>query len=156
MSTQLVCPACRATLDTLFDDKLKLEVDRCLNCNGLWFDGEELGRFLRSRQLKEGAMEDSMVSQAHPETDRECPRCDEPLTKVRVNQTTLDRCQRCSGLWFDHGELEQLREEARSGLRGDSEVVRQFSLGVALESADQFQQKRREELLGLCQFLAVL
>ncbi|MCA9819189.1 MAG: zf-TFIIB domain-containing protein, partial [Cyanobacteria bacterium HKST-UBA01] len=52
MSERLACPACNQdSLEPFRDEALKLEIDRCQCCNGLWFDGEELSRFLQSRQL---------------------------------------------------------------------------------------------------------
>lgn len=143
-------------LHSLFDKDLCLEIDRCQDCQGLWFDGDELSRFLHSRDLSARVIDEKLAAQTFPERSRECPRCSRGMAKARVNTITLDRCTHCTGLWFDQGELSRLREEAQSGLRGDSEVVRQFSLGLALETADQHHRRRREELLGLCQFLAVL
>lgn len=37
----------------------------------------------------------------------ECPRCKTPLERKVVSgkQTEIDRCGRCRGVWFDHGEI---------------------------------------------------
>jgi Zn-finger nucleic acid-binding protein len=37
----------------------------------------------------------------------ECPKCDGAhLLPLEVGEIMLDRCERCAGIWFDHGELE--------------------------------------------------
>ena len=36
-----------------------------------------------------------------------CPKCDGAnLMPLEVGEIMLDRCERCAGIWFDHGELE--------------------------------------------------
>lgn len=38
-----------------------------------------------------------------------CPRCtDQTLREVDRADITLDRCERCRGIWLDRGELEKL------------------------------------------------
>jgi Zn-finger nucleic acid-binding protein len=51
-----------------------------------------------------------------------CPRCQLALTANLVSDTLVDPCDRCGGLWLDHGVLERVIEERR----------RQPTLGVAL------------------------
>ncbi|MFH1561964.1 MAG: zf-TFIIB domain-containing protein [Nitrospirota bacterium] len=42
-----------------------------------------------------------------------CPKCGQELHHVELEGITLDKCNKCQGLWFDKGELEELhkREE---------------------------------------------
>lgn len=37
-----------------------------------------------------------------------CPKCDTALLIVHFNETEVDVCDRCRGLWLDAGELETL------------------------------------------------
>lgn len=37
-----------------------------------------------------------------------CPKCSGSLQHELVNGVPLDRCDNCSGLWFDEGEMEWL------------------------------------------------
>ncbi len=37
-----------------------------------------------------------------------CPRCDAPLSEIDRDGITIDRCERCRGVWLDRGELEKL------------------------------------------------
>jgi len=37
-----------------------------------------------------------------------CPRCDKPLREVKFDEIVVDRCDTCSGVWFDFAELERI------------------------------------------------
>jgi Zn-finger nucleic acid-binding protein len=39
----------------------------------------------------------------------ECPKCQAHMEVVRFEETDVDRCVRCGGLWFDRLEDEELR-----------------------------------------------
>lgn len=39
-----------------------------------------------------------------------CPRCNSATSVVGVDQLELDRCARCGGIWFDVGEVRELRK----------------------------------------------
>ena len=38
----------------------------------------------------------------------QCPRCDGTLTQTKVDDVSIDKCDKCGGVWLDSGELEQL------------------------------------------------
>lgn len=46
-----------------------------------------------------------------------CPRCSMPMVELDRDGITLDRCDRCRGIWLDRGELEKLLAQVpeRSG-----------------------------------------
>jgi len=51
-----------------------------------------------------------------------CPRCESPLSEIDRDGITVDRCERCRGIWLDRGELEKLlarrpEEPTKSGDR---------------------------------------
>src|SRR5688500_20365685 len=37
-----------------------------------------------------------------------CPRCDGSLKEMKIEEVTIDTCDKCGGVWLDSGELEQL------------------------------------------------
>lgn len=37
-----------------------------------------------------------------------CVKCDGSLRKVTVGEVEVDQCDKCSGIWFDFGELQQV------------------------------------------------
>jgi uncharacterized protein len=42
----------------------------------------------------------------------QCPRCDGSLNEMKVEEVTIDTCDKCGGVWLDSGELEQLTRKA--------------------------------------------
>ncbi len=44
----------------------------------------------------------------------QCPRCDGRLNETKVEEVTIDTCDKCGGVWLDSGELEQLTKKAGS------------------------------------------
>jgi Zn-finger nucleic acid-binding protein len=39
-----------------------------------------------------------------------CPKCPGTLKEIVIEQTTVDYCESCEGLWFDEGELKKVIE----------------------------------------------
>lgn len=40
----------------------------------------------------------------------QCPKCKAPMDQVQIEQTQVDRCSSCRGLWFDALEDQDIRE----------------------------------------------
>lgn len=59
-----------------------------------------------------------------------CPKCGEALDGVRVDDTEVDRCRGCHGLWFDARELERLRGRAEAEFidDGDAKLGRRYDV----------------------------
>lgn len=38
-----------------------------------------------------------------------CPKCDGGMEEHQFEDVVIDRCNHCEGIWFDSGELEQLK-----------------------------------------------
>jgi hypothetical protein len=93
------------------DDTIgKIELDVCAACGGVWFDKDELDRYLDTAALPVPPM----AKAVDPAQDRKaglCPRCcSRPLHKAPLPSNprlTADSCPQCGGLWLDAGELEQ-------------------------------------------------
>ena len=47
-----------------------------------------------------------------------CPRCDGNLIESKVEEVSIDTCDKCGGVWLDSGELEQLTKREGSGFFG--------------------------------------
>lgn len=41
-----------------------------------------------------------------------CPRCNNPLIVLELNEIEIDYCTECQGIWLDSGELELLLEDS--------------------------------------------
>ncbi|MCC7010959.1 MAG: zf-TFIIB domain-containing protein [Planctomycetes bacterium] len=50
-----------------------------------------------------------------------CPRCSTSLTEHDREGITVDRCQRCRGVWLDRGELEKLLARASDEQHDDDD-----------------------------------
>jgi len=37
-----------------------------------------------------------------------CPKCEGELRRIDLSGVQVDQCEKCSGIWFDFGELEQV------------------------------------------------
>jgi uncharacterized protein len=50
---------------------------------------------------------------ANQKVELECPRCGVALVEREANHVKMDSCPKCSGIWLDAGELEQLQRVNR-------------------------------------------
>lgn len=63
-----------------------------------------------------------------------CPKCkSEALASTTVGEVTVDRCPKCSGIWFDERELPRVLRLSRGELRplrgGHTDPARDDALG---------------------------
>ena len=104
------CPVCR--VDMIVVEYEGVELDHCVKCGGVWFDGGELEYYLERAQLRIGDLHikaaPRAAAAAGKEKPRRCPLCRKPMKKLAVggaDPLILDRCERHGGYWFDGGEL---------------------------------------------------
>ena len=94
----------------------KIDLDRCGGCGGTWFDPGEIEQYLKSRQSDAPSVGlASIFGQANDSKAGNCPRCSVALkrTASAANATiSVDRCEKCNGVWFDGGELQQAGKKA--------------------------------------------
>ena len=111
--SQLHCPKCQGTLEQVV--YASIEVDRCTDCQGIWFDS------LEAQNLKEIKGSES-IDVGNPNTgkkfnetrDIKCPKCQTKMTKmVDLNQSHIfyEKCPVCYGIWFDAGEFKDYKQE---------------------------------------------
>lgn len=101
------CPKCKTVTlikGTVAGDKL--ELDRCPGCQGMWFDGGELGHILGNN----AAGYFTVPAYAAMSHTRSCPRCNHPLYEFcyPATMTLVDACKHCKGIWLDDNELKQI------------------------------------------------
>jgi Zn-finger nucleic acid-binding protein len=85
-------------------------VDRCGECQGIWFDRRELKSVLSAYQAGEAIPMSipSPESKAHEQKAGSCPRCKLPLERsetLAIEGLHWDTCDKCGGAWLDGGEL---------------------------------------------------
>lgn len=106
-----MCPKCR--VDMLAVELDGIEIDHCLDCLGTWLDHGEIEMIAHRVGADSSALSRLLDDAAKKsETDRRCPRCQRQMLEVLVTvareATSLDRCPRGHGYWFDRGEIGQL------------------------------------------------
>jgi len=97
------CPRCNVGMK--LETRLGVEVDKCPECKGIWFDNNELDKLSGGRAL-EGAIFTARVLGK----ELKCPACgDIDMHYMTVEGVTIDHCPTCDGVWLDDGELKKLR-----------------------------------------------
>lgn len=117
------CPKCGEPMVVL--ELHDVEIDHCLDCQGIWLDAGELELLITDSQNKEPFLDTFKVEKNCPEKKRKCPICLKKMEKVLCGtdqSTRIDRCVRGDGLWFDSGELEEVVQ--MSVKDSDSEVLK--------------------------------
>ena len=99
------CPKCKTR--TLVEVKTTggVPVDRCTRCKGVWFDAGEL------EDLLDAAAQYLDVPRKSHLIDPPCPRCGKAMRVFYYPGTyvSADICPDCRGLWFDAGELKEVK-----------------------------------------------
>jgi PAT family beta-lactamase induction signal transducer AmpG len=104
------CPKCRSDMESLDIDGI--EIDRCTECHGLWFDPGEM-EMLRNRKAATAIdIGDPGRGKVQNTIDRyRCPRCGGSMARmVDPTQTHIwyEQCGSCHGSYFDAGEFSDL------------------------------------------------
>jgi len=106
----MICPKCQNDMNAI--EYEGVEVDRCSDCQGIWFDAGE-SDWLRHEDAA------AAIDTGDPSTGREkneiktyrCPRCDGGMMRrVDLQQTQIhyEECTSCRGSFFDAGEFADL------------------------------------------------
>ena len=110
----MLCPKCKCDMETL--EYEGVEVDRCENCKGIWFDVGE-SHSLRARNAA-AAIDtgDPVKGKQTNEIDRyRCPRCGGGMMRMVDPQRAhiqYEECTSCKGSFFDAGEFADVAEDA--------------------------------------------
>lgn len=109
----LECPKCKGSLEQVV--YAGIEIDRCTNCRGIWFDSLEAEQLKKVQGSEKIDIGDSQTgSEFNKIEDINCPKCHTKMTKmVELNQTHIwyEKCPVCYGIWFDAGEFKDFKEE---------------------------------------------
>lgn len=105
----MICPQCQCPFETS-GDSAQL-VHHCPQCSGTWIGGRSLHTMLAQSNDSIGIERilDSILDLDFRKSQRLCPRCTgRHLKVVMIENTELDFCSTCKGLFFDPGELERV------------------------------------------------
>ncbi|MDJ0846113.1 zf-TFIIB domain-containing protein [Crocosphaera sp.] len=108
----LRCPKCGGKLEAItYED---IEVDRCCQCNGIWFDSSEadnLKQLKGSENIDIGRLRDNQKEVL--DTDIPCPHCHIAMVKMfdlDKHPIWYETCPQCQGIWFDAGEFKKFKD----------------------------------------------
>jgi Zn-finger nucleic acid-binding protein len=117
------CPKCVGNLSKKTMENI--EVDVCFVCEGIWFDATELEEVIKrdSHDFKfldigREEFDGREVAEFKKEFDTKtgkCPRCNDGTALVRKEYegkhiVNVDICPKGHGVWFDGGEIKELRK----------------------------------------------
>lgn len=130
MKEKLKCPGCGAKLVEVYAEATYgrvLLLEQCEGCGGVWFDRWEL-HFVKDAALKSLHEVDlsafkSLANIEGIHGKNLCPKCEEELLPfidpMLPKDATIKRCDRCSGLWLNRGDLRKYASH-RETYRGAS------------------------------------
>jgi Zn-finger nucleic acid-binding protein len=111
--TVLTCPKCQGRLDSILYQGI--EVDRCCQCAGIWFDDTEVEALKGLKGSETIDLGDS-TTPSHDDTQNEailCPRCQMPMNRLLdMDKYPIwyEQCPQCYGIWLDAGEFNQFKQ----------------------------------------------
>lgn len=124
----MFCPKCQSDMETL--EYEGVEVDRCKNCKGIWFDVGETHPLRKGNAAAAIDTGDPLKGKQTNQIDRyRCPRCDGGMMRMVDPQRAhikYEECTSCRGSFFDAGEFADRAEDAiavlikRSGQSGSN------------------------------------
>jgi Zn-finger nucleic acid-binding protein len=106
------CPKCDSSFEAVTYENI--EVDRCVNCKGIWFDHlekEDLTRIDGSTGIDIG--DETVGAKFNQLRKIDCPRCGvKMLPMVDKDQFHIkyESCPSCFGTFFDAGEFNDYSE----------------------------------------------
>ncbi len=109
----MTCPKCNAEMASVNYESI--EVNRCVRCDGLWFDmlePEHMKAIAGSEEIDIGDPAVGHVLDARERID--CPVCHTRMIKmVDVQQAHIhyESCPVCYGVFFDAGEFRDYKHE---------------------------------------------
>ena len=105
------CPHCEVPL--IVTDLHGESVDRCAQCNGIFFDKGELASLIQLVKLfRELTLEEKDIPSIEIEADKkqiECPNDTALMVPTDFAMTVVDICPECGGVWLDAGEIATLK-----------------------------------------------
>lgn len=93
-----------------------IQVDRCTQCHGLFFDRREADRLKVTKGSEAIDIGDVEVGRTHSVNDRiRCPRDTTrmvPIVDTQQPHIHIETCPVCNGMFFDAGEFTDWKSES--------------------------------------------
>ncbi len=91
----------------------ELEIDQCLECNGVWFDVKELEQYLSEKLIILNSKKVNRYQDLNKK-DGLCPKCQKMMIKKPAPKKAkfmIDTCEQCGGIWLDSTEIDKFEEK---------------------------------------------
>ncbi len=143
------CPKCKLPMQPLTHKGVALSY--CLECKGLWFDGDEVGRVIGRDEV--GPFRDNLGGPRSRVTPLPCPRNHGMLREVTLeletDRTEACGCPRCVGVWVEPEDLRRIRIHLPQPEVASEDRIESLKLRIdeAQREADEAQIARREKEL---------
>ncbi len=133
----MTCPRCQTEMKQVMVSHVP--VDMCPNCEGSFYDGDELEAIMETpiEELEKSELAPVLVADKldciDEDENLDCPRCGEPMVRYRyliTSDIVLDECPD-HGIWLDDGELTKMLdylgrwEEISEDKKAEMERIRQ-------------------------------
>lgn len=106
------CPKCNGEFESVKFGTV--EVERCLDCKGIWFDMLEKEDLVRMEGSEEIDIGSEQVGESHDSQRQiDCPKCAKrmiPMVDKDQFHIHYECCQQCFGSFFDAGEFRDLKD----------------------------------------------
>lgn len=124
--TQLNCPKCQGTLEQVV--YATIEVDRCTDCQGIWFDSLEAENLKNIKGSEAIDIGDPQIGRKLNQTRKiKCPKCNINLKKMvylHQSHTFYEKCPDCHGIWFDAGEFKTFKQSIEAQELDEIEFIK--------------------------------
>ncbi|MBN1765006.1 MAG: zf-TFIIB domain-containing protein [Sedimentisphaerales bacterium] len=121
------CPVCKTDMVVL--ELEEVEIDYCLDCQGIWLDRGELEQLFDDESRASKVMDAFTPCRDSHEKPRKCPLCRKKMQKIWAGKgesaPLIDKCVNNEGLWFDKGELADVIKQG--SLDPDHKIVKLLS-----------------------------
>lgn len=108
----MICPKCSSDMETVTIESV--QIDRCKNCRGLWFDEFELSDLKAAKGTEVVDTGDAKTGRKLNKQDRiRCPKCKAPMVRMVDNDQPhiwYETCDACGGSFLDAGEFRDLKK----------------------------------------------
>ncbi len=160
------CPDCGNDLHEVTADikhGVKIKLDQCSRCGGIWFDDFELYPIPKEEigRIENIDLEKLQENVFWGEGKKNCPRCDVKLDEFKdynfPKQLEAEFCPKCGGIWMNRGEsveFKKWQEEKRKSSGDISEKDEEFQ-GKIKDMLEQYRDKDIEKIGNIGKFLSL-
>jgi Zn-finger nucleic acid-binding protein len=104
------CPKCSGQLEKVIYGQV--EIDRCQDCAGIWFDSLEAERLKQVEGSERLDVGKSRNCKRHPKASC-CPKCRKQMLQmldIDKHAVWYEKCTRCQGMWLEAGQFTRYKQ----------------------------------------------